>query len=117
MCLLICMVDQTNTAVLGKPVSEWKTSLARGYGGLCFLGGALLVGFGVGKIVNGCRVANPDYFSLCTKIVGTGMTAVGLTSTALGAAVWDSATSAQKTRKYVELAEKLNEKPGRAAQL
>ena len=111
------MADQTNTGDLGKPVSEWKTTLARGYGGLCFLGGALLVGFGAGKIVNGCRVANPDYFSLCTKIVGTGMTAVGLASTALGTAVWDSATSAQKTRKYIELSKTLNEKSGHAAQL
>jgi Na+/H+ antiporter NhaD/arsenite permease-like protein len=72
--------------------------------GSCFFGGALATGIGAAKLVQGYRVTNATYATLCTKIVGGGLTVIGLSATLVGKSVLDAANSSISTRKYIELA-------------
>lgn len=98
----------TDTSDLGKPVSGFKTSLAKISGALMLAAGVGNVVLGVAALVTGKKVLHMNLYPGSSRAIGTGFVVGGVAGAAFGKAVWDSASSATRTRNYVQLSEKLN---------
>lgn len=96
-------------AELGKPASSGKI-LAAKITGLTsmFISGAS-VAFGVAAIVMGRKAETKDMRMLAQGLGGA-LTVGGLVGGITGKGVWDTANSADRTRHYLNVAEKLNSK-------